>query len=349
MATNFDFNPFTGNLDAYKTFSLDDLTNVVENTSTTGDVLQYTGSNWTNVSFSSLTSSFIDGTGVAGRIAYFSDANTLTTSAGFSISGSTITVVNLVSDGNGTRSLGTSSNGFLNDFYSVPSGGTLPNGTGMRLKLTGSKAANDGTCNVGLSGIYNTFCAQEAWKANDTTYQFSNLYQGSKGDEHLYLNYDIGPSSPAGSAGFGAVRVGYYATYGGSPIEHYSRTASTRYVRFEWDTSDNYFLSQFGTVTSFQIEMDTKPKTNNTYHLGSSALKWKDLWLSGNANIAGNLVHTGSNIGFFGVTVAARASAYTVTNVTTDRAYDANSTTLDEVADVLGTLIADLKTYGLLQ
>jgi hypothetical protein len=35
--------------------------------------------------------------------------------------------------------------------------------------------------------------------------------------------------------------------------------------------------------------------------------------------------------------------AYTVTNVTTDRAYDANATTLDELADVVGTLIADLR------
>lgn len=38
---------------------------------------------------------------------------------------------------------------------------------------------------------------------------------------------------------------------------------------------------------------------------------------------------------------------YTITNVTTDRAYDANSTTLDEIADTLGTLIADLRTAGL--
>lgn len=39
--------------------------------------------------------------------------------------------------------------------------------------------------------------------------------------------------------------------------------------------------------------------------------------------------------------------AYTPTNVTTDRAYDANSSSIDEVADVLGTLIADLKARGL--
>ena len=56
-----------------------------------------------------------------------------------------------------------------------------------------------------------------------------------------------------------------------------------------------------------------------------------------------------ATIGFYGVTPAARPSAYTPTNVTTDRAYDANATTLDEVADVLGTVIADLQSLGLLQ
>lgn len=39
---------------------------------------------------------------------------------------------------------------------------------------------------------------------------------------------------------------------------------------------------------------------------------------------------------------------YTTSNVTEDRAYDANSTTLDEIADVLGTLIADLQSAGII-
>ncbi|MHC4752867.1 MAG: hypothetical protein ACYTFW_23730 [Planctomycetota bacterium] len=39
---------------------------------------------------------------------------------------------------------------------------------------------------------------------------------------------------------------------------------------------------------------------------------------------------------------------YTVTNVTTDRTYDANSTTVAELADVLGTLIADFQAAGVL-
>lgn len=37
------------------------------------------------------------------------------------------------------------------------------------------------------------------------------------------------------------------------------------------------------------------------------------------------------------------ASVYAPTNVTPDRAYDANATSTDELADVLGTLIADLQ------
>ena len=39
---------------------------------------------------------------------------------------------------------------------------------------------------------------------------------------------------------------------------------------------------------------------------------------------------------------------FNVTNVTDDRTYDADSTTLAELADVLGTLINDLRARGLI-
>lgn len=42
------------------------------------------------------------------------------------------------------------------------------------------------------------------------------------------------------------------------------------------------------------------------------------------------------------------SAAYTPTNVTTDRSYDANATTLDELSDVVGTMIADLQANGIL-
>lgn len=42
------------------------------------------------------------------------------------------------------------------------------------------------------------------------------------------------------------------------------------------------------------------------------------------------------------------STGWSITNLTTDRVYDANATTLDEIADVLGTLIEDLKNSGLI-
>jgi len=69
---------------------------------------------------------------------------------------------------------------------------------------------------------------------------------------------------------------------------------------------------------------------------------------SGACRVDGDFEHNGTNLGFYGTAGVAQSAAYTPTNVTTDRAYDANSTTLDEVADVLGTLIADLQAMGLI-
>ena len=56
---------------------------------------------------------------------------------------------------------------------------------------------------------------------------------------------------------------------------------------------------------------------------------------------------TSQKLGFFGHATATQPSAYTPSNVTTDRTYDANATSLDEIADVLGTLIADFQSLGL--
>jgi hypothetical protein len=75
---------------------------------------------------------------------------------------------------------------------------------------------------------------------------------------------------------------------------------------------------------------------------------------TGEVMIAGGGINTavlrvdGSALGFFGSTPTARSTGWLATNVTTDTSFDANSTTLAEVADVLGTLIDTLKTYGLL-
>lgn len=44
----------------------------------------------------------------------------------------------------------------------------------------------------------------------------------------------------------------------------------------------------------------------------------------------------------------ASEDAYQMSNVTTDRVLDADSTSIAEIADVLGTLITDLKNKGVI-
>lgn len=46
--------------------------------------------------------------------------------------------------------------------------------------------------------------------------------------------------------------------------------------------------------------------------------------------------------------LAASSARYSVTNVTLDREYDADSTSTAEIADVLGTLITDLRERGVI-
>lgn len=88
---------------------------------------------------------------------------------------------------------------------------------------------------------------------------------------------------------------------------------------------------------------------NIAFPAGIEAYISGDLQVTGQLELDGDLNHDGLNIGFFGVAPVARAAAYTPTNVTPDRSYDADTVVIAELADVVGTLIADLQAYGLLQ
>lgn len=76
---------------------------------------------------------------------------------------------------------------------------------------------------------------------------------------------------------------------------------------------------------------------------------WNITGLTGGVYIGTGVdLRVGGNVGFYDTAPVAQSAAYTPTNVTTDRAYDANATTTAELADVLGTLIADLQATGLI-
>lgn len=84
---------------------------------------------------------------------------------------------------------------------------------------------------------------------------------------------------------------------------------------------------------------------------GADILAWDfsiselELGLAGTGDVQIN----GDALAFFEGAPAAQAAAYTPTNVTPDRAYDADTVVIAELADIVGTLIADLQAYNLLQ
>lgn len=68
-----------------------------------------------------------------------------------------------------------------------------------------------------------------------------------------------------------------------------------------------------------------------------------------NSGTARFVVRDDGGFAFSGGTIGAAQTGYTTfTNLTTDRTCDANATTVEELADILGTLIVDLKTKGII-
>lgn len=84
----------------------------------------------------------------------------------------------------------------------------------------------------------------------------------------------------------------------------------------------------------------------NLYRLAANTLRTDDtLSIGGGCTIAGNLDHNGGNIGFFGIAPRPRIGPYVATSQANRNADTATSTA--GLQDVLQTLIADLKLYGL--
>jgi len=81
-------------------------------------------------------------------------------------------------------------------------------------------------------------------------------------------------------------------------------------------------LAQSGATNNFALHTDI-----GDIRLGTSAIKF----------------------GMFGATPVVRTAAYSPTNVTPDRAFDADTVAIAELADIVGTILADLVSYGTLQ
>jgi len=155
--------------------------------------------------------------------------------------------------------------------------------------------------------------------------------QGLRG--RVTLHDRVGVSAPTQSTD--AINLGYLANILATAVPPEVETAGA-----------------IGTsTTKFAREDHTHSGVNlsDTQTIGGAKTFTLKVTCSDELQIGGALNHDGLTVGFYGVAPTARAAAYTITNVTPDRAYNANATTIDEIADVLGTVIADLQAVGLLQ
>lgn len=115
------------------------------------------------------------------------------------------------------------------------------------------------------------------------------------------------------------------------------------------------FLSCDGSIIATALTV--RPDNTNEDDLGTSALAYKELYvrtidtdgaqtLSLQTNNTTRIAIDGTGIGFFATAPVAQSTGWAVTNVTPDKVFDANSTSVDELADVLGTLITYLISRG---
>lgn len=105
-----------------------------------------------------------------------------------------------------------------------------------------------------------------------------------------------------------------------------------------------------GTKATVQLSSGGALEITNSTNSRVTLSSGSDLTLRSGSS-SGSVVVGGASaekVGFFGSTGAVRSSGWTASNVTTDKSFDASSTTLNETANVLGTLINSLKDLGLL-
>jgi hypothetical protein len=256
-------------------------------------------------------------------------------------SGDLITTSNsnvCVGSSSGTNLQGAAANNFC---LGTNSGATVTTGSGNI--FIGSNAGNNASQ---LATAANTVSIGGSSFTGGST----SIAIGAGANTTAANSIAIGNSATAGSA---QTVIGHAATtatflVGGLTVNDGGLDADTRFE---------------GNTLPFMFFMDASAATENIALVTTAAPNWqtmdRGLFIgdsstapTGNPS-AGHFYYSNGGVPTFRTSGGAiinldTSPAYTPTNVTTDRSYDANATTLDELADVVGTLIADLQARALL-
>ena len=144
------------------------------------------------------------------------------------------------------------------------------------------------------------------------------------------------------SAGAALVRVDLNGTLSGQQFVSEPPVSGTGAFHARRPGDSQY---RFVALDNGQLEWGSGSATRDILLYRSAAAT---LAIDGSLRIGGALDHEGTTVGFYGITPVVRSASYSVSNVTADRTYNANVSSVDELADVLGTLIADLKATGII-
>jgi hypothetical protein len=107
-------------------------------------------------------------------------------------------------------------------------------------------------------------------------------------------------------------------------------------------------------ATSGQSTLGTGLIVNN--NAGSSAINdfqvktqlYNAIYVTSSADAITLMSNANGKLGFFGTTPTSQSSGWGVTNLSPSKSFDANTVTLEQLADVVGTILTELKTKGLL-
>lgn len=170
--------------------------------------------------------------------------------------------------------------------------------------------------------------------------------------------------------GTGGPQQDYLMHGEGNVLNFISQDAATGFVAkmksLDADATDNVFLQLTGYLSGSDEEylqlgwdLNEAAYIMNSVELGSGTLRPIKIQIAGLSAIT---VDTSRNINIPDLTASlmvatdgsknlvsvAKSSAYTPTNVSTDRAFDADTVAISELADIVGTLISDLQTANIL-
>lgn len=201
-------------------------------------------------------------------------------------------------DGAGIRRL------WLDDTLSY---GALPGISGMAVRYSG------GDFYIGNDNVFPGYYVQKTVLHNstaaDNTDDFTNLYQGNNAYRFIAMMYDLAYDPVNGNG----VNIGD-GLYGGDPPPLLFGATSADGFELRLDVTNTKMIAR-STSDATYLEVGLagadpalRPDTDGLIDLGdqTNALRWRHLYLSGDAVIGAALDHDGSAAGFFGVAPAAQ-------------------------------------------